>query len=76
MVFQDLAPDAPEMDDTSSRDRVLGKLPSSKVSTNGYPHITTSNKNLVYDSVQLNARRRCDVCVVCVYVCVCMCVYV
>jgi hypothetical protein len=54
---EDLAPDAPEVEDTANRDRILGKLPNTKVTTNGYPHITTSNKNLIYDSVQLNARR-------------------
>ena len=43
-----------------SRERIAGKIPNMKISTTGYPYITTNNKNIVYDSVVHNARRRYD----------------
>ena len=52
-----LAPDVPDelIDDKTSSAQIMGKQP--RVSTNGYPHLS-QNRNVVYDSVQLNARRR------------------
>jgi hypothetical protein len=53
-----LAPDVPDelIDEKSSSEKIMGKQP--RVSTNGYPHLSQNQRNVVYDSVQLNARRR------------------
>jgi hypothetical protein len=53
-----LAPDVPDelTEDKANLDRIMGK--QAKVSTNGYPQISQNQRNVIYDSVQLNARRR------------------
>ena len=54
--IEPLAPDMEE-DEKPNGERVFGKVPNMKVSTTGYPYITTSGKSIVYDSVVQNARR-------------------
>jgi hypothetical protein len=58
LLSEALAPDVPDelTEDKANLDRIMGK--QAKVSTNGYPQLSQNQRNVVYDSVQLNARRR------------------